>query len=155
MFLRTDPFRDIDRLSRRMFDELGRPSLMAMDAFRTDDEVVVEIDLPGIARDSIELTVEKNVLSVSAERSRAGADGVDRLLEERGHGTFRRRVFLGDALDADGVEADYVDGVLTVRVPLKAKELPRRIEVGSGASRPAVEATASERSEADTAADAA
>src|SRR5690625_5273090 len=102
MFLRTDPFRDLDRLSRRVFDDLDRPALMAMDSFRTADDVVVEIDLPGVDRDSIDLTVEKNVLSVSAERPRSGDDDVDRLLEERGHGVFRRRVFLGDALDSDG-----------------------------------------------------
>lgn len=142
MFLRTDPFRDLDRLTRQL-TEGDRLNLMAMDAYRTADEVLVEVDLPGVARDSIDITVEKNVLSVAAERERAGDDDVDRLVSERGHGSFRRRVFLGDALDTDGVEADYTDGVLRIRVPLKAKELPRRIAIGRS-EQPAVESTATE-----------
>ena len=148
MLLRTDPFRDLDRFTSQVFGGERSSSPMAIDAYRLGDEFVIEVDLPGVDRDSIDLTVEKNVLAISAKRDRAGADASERLITERAHGTFRRQLFLGDALDTEAVRADYDAGVLTVTVPVKAKAQPRRIDIaGLGAadtSAPELESSATE-----------
>lgn len=107
-----------------------------MDAYRRGDRFVVHFDVPGIDPGSVELTVEKNVLTVRAERARSGEDGVDWLASERPHGTFGRQLFLGDSLDADRIEASYDNGVLTVPVPLAEKEKARRVEITSGRPEP-------------------
>lgn len=138
MLLRMDPFRDLDRAFGPAFSSASRPAGIAADAYRLDDEFVIEFDLPGVEADSIELTVERNVLTVEARRSRGAIDGVQYLIGERGHGTFSRRLFLGDSLDTEAIAADYVDGVLTVRLPVSDRAKPRRIEVGAGRSEPAV-----------------
>jgi HSP20 family protein len=132
MLMRTDPFRDLDRLTQQVFGTAARPAAMPIDAYRSGDEFIVELDLPGVRPDSIDLTVEKNVLAVHAERRRDDTDGVELLVGERPHGTFSRQLFLGDSLDADAIQADYVDGVLTVRLPVAEKAKPRRVEVTTG-----------------------
>ena len=117
MLMRTDPFRDLDRLTQQVFGTATRPAAMPIDAYRRGEEFVVELDLPGVEPDSIDLTVEKNVLTVHAERGRDESEGVELLVGERPHGTFSRQLFLGESLDTDAIEADYVDGVLTLRLP--------------------------------------
>ena len=113
MLMRTDPFRDFDRLVQQVSGTPARPAAMPMDAYRNRDTFLVQFDLPGVGTDSIELTVEKNVLTVHAERSRpAGSDDVEMVAAERPQGTFSRQLFLGDTLDPDGIEADYQAGVL-------------------------------------------
>ena len=133
MLLRTDPFRDLDRVATQAFGSLGRQSAMPIDAYRLGDEFVVELDLPGVDADSIDLTVEKNVLSVHAERKKAGADATEMLIGERPHGTFRRQLFLGDALDTSRIDAAYRDGVLTITLPVAERAKPRRITVNGAA----------------------
>jgi len=133
MLLQNSPFRDFDSL----FDLATSGSrtagrAMPMDAYRRDDNVWVHIDLPGVAADSIDISVERNVLTVTAERSTARQEGDRFYLSERHSGTFRRQVNLGDGLDAETIEADYHDGVLTLRVPVAQKAKPRKIEVRSG-----------------------
>ena len=136
MLMRTDPFRDLDRLTQQVFGTATRPAAMPIDAYRRGEEFIVELDLPGVQPDSIDLTVEKNVLTVHAERRRDDAEGVELLVGERPQGTFSRQLFLGDTLDIDAIQADYVDGVLTLRLPVAEKAKPRRVEINAGQSSP-------------------
>ena len=134
MLMRTDPFRDLDRLTQQVFGTATRPAAMPIDAYRRGEEFIVELDLPGVQPDSIDLTVEKNVLTVHAERRRDETEGVELLVGERPHGTFSRQLFLGDTLDTDAIQADYVDGVLTLRLPVAERAKPRRVEINAGQS---------------------
>jgi HSP20 family protein len=129
MLMRTDPFRDLDRLTQQVLGTPTRPAAMPIDAFRIGDAFVVQFDLPGVDAASIDLTVEKNVLTVHAERARSGAEGVELLVAERPHGTFSRQLFMGDTLDTERIEAQYTDGVLTLRVPIAEKAKPRRVPI--------------------------
>jgi HSP20 family protein len=131
MLMRTDPFREFDRLTQQVLGTPTRPAAMPIDAFRKGDDFVVQFDLPGVDASSIELTVEKNVLSVHAERKRADDEGVELLVGERPHGTFSRQLFLGETLDTDRITADYADGVLTIRLPIAEKAKPRRVEINA------------------------
>src|SRR5947209_2956757 len=121
MLMRTDPFRELDRLTQQFFGANGttaRPALMPMDAYRSGNEYVVEFDLPGVAPDSIDLDVERNVLTVKAERTASYDEGAEVQVAERPRGTFSRQLFLGDTLDAENIKANYDAGVLTLRVPI-------------------------------------
>src|SRR4051812_3029449 len=129
MLMRTDPFRDLDRLSQRVFGTTAHPAAMPIDAYREGDQFVVQFDLPGVDAQSIELTVEKNVLTVHAQRQRSISPEGELLIDERPHGKFSRQLFLGDTLDADRLTADYSDGVLCVRIPVAERAKPRRIPV--------------------------
>ena len=129
MLMRTDPFRDLDRLTQQVFGTPTRPAAMPIDAFRSGEQFVVHFDLPGIDPASIDLTVEKNVLTVHAERRRADAEGVEMLLAERPHGTFSRQLFLGETLDTEAIDARYGDGVLTLRIPIAERAKPRRVPI--------------------------
>jgi HSP20 family protein len=130
MLMRTDPFRDLDRLTQQVFGTVARPAAMPMDAFRKGDTFYIKLDLPGSALDAIDLTVEQNVLTIHA--SRPGLDGdVDPLVAERPAGTFTRQVFLGDTLDADNIEADYTAGVLTLAIPVHEAAKPRKVSISS------------------------
>lgn len=128
MLMRTDPFRELDRLTQQMF---GRPSngvlVMPIDAYRKEDTFYVCFDLPGVDHESIDVTVEQNVLTVSARRSTV--DDVEWTVGERPTGSFSRQVFLGDTLDVDKLAADYSDGVLTIAIPVREAAKPRRIEI--------------------------
>jgi len=129
MLMRTDPFRELERL----FDDGRRtPRSFPMDAYRQGEEFVMAFDLPGLEADAIDLTVERNVLTVRAERQ-VRFDSADEIaVSERPQGVFTRQVFLGDTLDSDQLSADYTAGVLTLRVPVAESAKPRRIAVGHG-----------------------
>jgi len=129
MLMRTDPFRDFDRLTQQVFGTPTRPAAMPIDAYRMGDDFVVQFDLPGVDPASIDLTVEKNVLTVHAERQRAEDDSIELLVGERPHGSFSRQLFLGETLDTDRIAADYADGGLTIRLPIAEKAKPRRVEI--------------------------
>jgi HSP20 family protein len=132
MLMRTDPFRDLDRLlSQQAFGTAARPAPMPMDAYRTGHEFRVHLDLPGIDTDSIELTVEQNVLTVRAQRSSVMNGDVEMVVAERPTGTFTRQLFLGETLDADRITADYSAGVLTLTIPVREAAKPRRLEITS------------------------
>lgn len=138
MLMRTDPFRDFDRLAQRMFGTDGtvaRPAVMPMDAWRDGDTFVVEFDLPGIAPDSIDIDVERNVVTVKAERP-AREDDVEVVAAERPRGVFSRQLFLGDTLDANAIQAHYDAGVLTLRIPVAQQAKARKIEVSTTAKEP-------------------
>ena len=134
MLMRTDPFREFDRLAQVMGTP-ARPAAMPIDAYRKKDSFLVQFDLPGVDSEAIDLTVEKNVLTVHAERNRPEADGVEMLVAERPQGTFTRQLFLGETLDTDRIEAEYTDGVLTLRIPVAENAKPRKVEIGTTGSK--------------------
>ncbi len=143
MLLRTaDPFRDLDRLTQQIFGTTNRPAVMPMDAWREGDQFVIEFDLPGVSPDTIDLDVERNVLTVRAERVARNGDW-EMLASERPVGAFSRQLVLGDNLDLEKIEASYDTGVLRLRVPVAEKAKPRKIEVTAGSQdseRTAIEA---------------
>ncbi|GAA1792487.1 Hsp20/alpha crystallin family protein [Luedemannella flava] len=142
MLMRSDPFRELDRLAQQVFGATqpgtwSRPTVMPIDAYRAGDEFVVAFDLPGVADDAIEVDVERNVLTVRAERRPLDlGDGAEMQVGERPLGVFARQLFLSDALDADRIRATYDQGVLVVRIPVAEKAKPRKIAItGGGAPR--------------------
>lgn len=135
MLMRTDPFREFDRLAQQVLGSGGRPVAMAMDAYRSGDDFVVHFDLPGIDPETIELDVERNVLNVRAERRSPAPEGAELLVAERPTGSFTRQLFLGDTLDTEGIDASYDAGVLTLRIPVAEQAKPRRIQISGGRDR--------------------
>src|SRR4051794_8223335 len=143
MLMRTDPFRELDRIAQQVLGTTARPAAMPIDAYRKGDDFVVLFDLPGVETSSINLTVERNVLTVHAERSRPDDDDVEMLIGERPQGTFSRQLFLGETLDADRLSADYTDGVLRLHVPVREQAKPRRVDINIGSAKPSsIEANA-------------
>ncbi len=139
MLLRTtDPFRDLDRLAQQMLGTSGttnRPAVMPMDAWREGERFVIEFDLPGISRESLDIDVERNVLTVRAERVARNGDW-ERLASERPTGMFSRQLVLGDNLDLDHIEASYDAGVLRLIVPVAERAKPRKVSVSGLDSAP-------------------
>ena len=135
MLMRFDPFRDLDRFTQQL---PGPRQWMPMDAYRKDDHVYVHFDLPGVDPESIELTVERNALHVSAERSWYYADTVDVLASERPQGQVSRQLLLGENLDLDHLEANYDKGVLTLTIPVAESAKPRKVEVGTSEAKRAI-----------------
>lgn len=134
MLLRTaDPFRDLDRLTQQILGTTNRPAVMPMDAWREGDTFVIEFDLPGVARDSIDLDVERNVLTVRAERVSGNGDW-EMLANERPRGMFSRQLVLGDNLDLRNIKASYDNGVLRLLVPVAEKAKPHKIPVSTSTS---------------------
>lgn len=145
MLMRYDPFREFDRLAQEAFGTRVRPAVMPMDAYREDDQFVVHLDLPGVDPSAIDVTVEKNVLTVSAQRSWQPSENQDVVVSERPQGTFSRQLFLGEGLDTDRVEASYDAGVLTIRIPVAEQAKPRKIEIGTSGRAQAIEASSEEK----------
>ena len=131
MLMRFDPFRELDRLTQQAFGTSNRPASMPMDAYRDNDRFVVHFDLPGVDPSAIDISVERNVLLVTAERH-GDTEGQQFIASERPQGTFSRQLFLGETLDPDGVEASYNGGVLTLTIPIADQAKPRKIDVTSG-----------------------
>ena len=134
MLMRTDPFRDLDRLTGAMFGTAARPTALPMDAYRENGAFVVQMEIPGVDPESIDLTVEQNVLTVHAERQPSYDNEVERIAAERTYGTFSRQLFLGDTLDTDKLSASYDAGVLTIRIPVAEQAKPRKISISSTGS---------------------
>jgi HSP20 family protein len=136
MLMRTDPFRELDRLTQQVFGPTAgtwsRPTAMPMDAYRAGDKFVVMFDLPGVDPDAIELDVERNVLTVKAERRPVvTGEHVEMQVAERPLGVFSRQLFLGDTLDTDRIDAGYDAGVLTLRIPIAERAKPRKISISN------------------------
>ena len=128
VLMRTDPFRELDRLSQQLLGTAARPTLMPMDAWRDADTFVVEFDLPGVDADSIDLDVERNVLTVRADRPMQ--EGTSELVAaERPRGVFSRQLILGDNLDLEKISAAYADGVLRLTIPVAERAKPRKISI--------------------------
>ena len=140
MLMRFDPFRELDRLAQAPWGN-SRP-VMPMDAYRRNGDFVVHFDLPGIDPATIDLTVEKNVLTVTAERHLTRQEGDEITVSERPQGRFSRQLFLGDSLDPDGIAANYDQGVLTLHIPVAERAKPRKVEISAGTA-DAVEVTTS------------
>ena len=132
MLLQYDPFRELDRLAQQAFGTSSRPSMMPLDAWKDGDDFVVELDLPGIDPDKVDIDVERNVLTVRAERMTRIPDSAEAVAAERPWGSFSRQLVLGDALDTDRVTADYEAGVLKLRIPVAEKAKPRKVQIGRG-----------------------
>ncbi|GAA2157766.1 molecular chaperone Hsp18 [Pedococcus bigeumensis] len=130
MLMRTDPFRELDRLTQQAFGTLARPSTMLMDAWRDGDVFHVEFDLPGVSQDSIDIDVERNVVTVKAERPDRASDA-ELIAAERPRGVFSRQLVLGDNLDTERIQASYDAGVLTLQIPVADHAKPRKIEISS------------------------
>ena len=135
MVMRFDPFRELDRLNQEAWGVSQRRSGgMPMDAYRQGDTFFIHFDLPGVDPSTIDLTVEKNVLTVRAERQFrwGGRDGdVEVLVSERPQGSYSRQLFLGETLDAERISASYEQGVLTATIPVADAAKPRRVQVSA------------------------
>ncbi|MFD9124726.1 Hsp20/alpha crystallin family protein [Kitasatospora sp. NPDC059571] len=144
MLLRTDPFRELDRLTQQFINTTGtwsRPTPMPMDAYRAGDEYVICFDLPGVDPEAIDIDVERNMVTVKAERRpRQEGEGVKWELSERPLGVFSRQVMLSDTLDPAGITADYDAGVLTLKIPVAEKAKPRKVAISHSASRKQIRA---------------
>lgn len=134
MLMRTDPFRELDRLTQQVLGAPGRPAAMPMDAFRDGDTFVVELDLPGVDPKTIDLDVERNVLTVRAERRSSAGEDTEILIAERPTGSFSRQMFLGETLDTERIDASYDAGVLRLRIPIAEQAKPRKIAISRGDS---------------------
>ena len=130
MLMRFDPFRELDRLTQAPW--AGSRPVMPMDAYRRNGDFVVHFDLPGVDPGTIDLTVEKNVLTVTAERHFARKEGDEITVSERPQGRFNRQLFLGESLDAEKITANYDQGVLTLHIPVAEKAKPRKVEISAG-----------------------
>ncbi|MBB0245330.1 Hsp20/alpha crystallin family protein [Streptomyces alkaliphilus] len=136
MLMRTDPLREFDKLAQQLLGTATRPAAMPLDAYRTGDTFTVEFDLPGVTPESIDIDIERNVLTVTAERAPSLPEGAESVLAERSRGTFSRQLFLGDSLDTDRIEARYDTGVLTLRIPVAERAKPRKVMVSGGSEEP-------------------
>lgn len=139
MLMRTDPFRDFDRLAQQVLGTTARPAVMPMDAWREGDRFIVEFDLPGVDTNSLNLDVERNVLTVHAQRPELDPDR-EMVSAERARGVFSRQLFLSETLDTDAIEANYSGGVLRLTIPVAEKAKPRRIEITSKTDKTAINA---------------
>lgn len=142
MLIRFDQFRDLDRLAQQVWGGVTQPAAMPMDAYRQGEAFVVHFDLPGVSPESVELTVDKNVLTVSARRDWQPSEDTEVLVRERPRGTFSRQLLLGESLDTEHIQASYTNGVLTVTIPVAEQAKPRRVQISSGSRPEAVPASA-------------
>jgi HSP20 family protein len=144
MLMRTDPFRELDRFAQQVLGTAARPAVMPMDAWREGEEFVVEFDLPGIDADSLDIDIERNVVTVRAERPAVDPNR-EMLATERPRGVFSRQLVLGENLDTEKIEASYREGVLSLRIPVAERAKPRKIAVGRSDARQAIDDNTSQR----------
>ncbi len=133
MLMRTDPFRELDRFAQQALGTAARPAVMPMDAWREGEKFVVEFDLPGIDADSLDIDIERNVVTVRAQRPAVDPNR-EMLATERPRGVFSRQLVLGDNLDTEKIEASYREGVLSLHIPVAERAKPRKIAVGRGSA---------------------
>ena len=142
MLMRFDPFREMDRIAQMASEAAQTPRSFPLDAYRRGDEFIVQFDLPGVDASSIELTVERNVLTVKGERRFARQEGDEIIAAERPQGIFTRQLFLGDTLDGERISAAYHDGVLTLDIPIAEQAKPHKIEIRSDGQRQEIDTQA-------------
>ncbi len=133
MAMNFDPFRELDRLTGSLFEQRG-PRLMPMDLYREGDHYVLAADLPGIDPGSVDIDVDGQLLTIRAERTLRGVDGVKWLARERQAGSFLRQLSLGTGIDTEHIAASYENGVLSVTIPVSERAKPRKVEVSTGAT---------------------
>jgi HSP20 family protein len=129
-----DPFRQMDRLTNQLLSGTRTPMGMPMDVWQTDDGFHVCLDLPGVDPDNVDITTERNILTIKAERRAEYQQGENILVAERPQGTFTRQLQLGDTVDADNIRASYADGVLHLDLPMTQAAQPRRVQVRTDSS---------------------
>jgi HSP20 family protein len=134
--IRFDPFQDFDRLTRQMLGTGRGPRSMPMEAYRRGDQFFIHLDLPGVNPDDVDLTVERNVLSIRAERRSFWQEGDDVVVDETPQGTFSRQLFVGDNLDAGRLEASFDQGVLTLTIPVAEQAKPRKVQIAAESRQP-------------------
>ena len=135
-----DPFTQFERQFSRLAQRTGSSAGMPMDGVRRDGEVELRFDLPGVDPASVDATVDRGVLTVSAKRDAEYTEDDKLFIRERATGSFTRRVYLSDDLDASAVQASFRDGVLSVRIPVAEKAQPRKIEIQRTQQAPATDA---------------
>jgi HSP20 family protein len=140
MLMRFDPFREMDRIAQMASEAAQTPRSFPLDAYRRGEEFIVQFDLPGVDASSIDLTVERNVLTVKGERRFARQEGDEIIAAERPQGMFTRQLFLGDTLDGERISADYRDGVLTLMIPISERAKPRKVEISTQGGSQTIEA---------------
>jgi HSP20 family protein len=133
--MRFDPFRDFDRLTEQLLGARGVRS-MPMEAYRRGDQFLIHLDLPGVSPDDVDLTLERNVVAIRAERRSPRQEGDEVLIDERPQGTFTRQLFLGENLDAERLNASYELGVLTITIPVAEQAKPRRVQIAAESREP-------------------
>ena len=142
MLMRSEPFTEVNRLAQQLFGTQltgtwSRPTAMPVDSYRNGDEFVIAFDLPGVDRNAIDIDVERNVLTVRAERRPVDlGEQAEAQLAERPLGVFSRQLFLGDALDSEHIDATYDNGVLLLRIPIAERAKPRKVAVTGRQSAP-------------------
>ena len=129
MLVRTDPFGELDRMAAQLLGTTARPAVMPMDAWREGEHFIVEFDLPAVKLDSVDIDVERNVVTVRAERHAPTGPNTEMIASERPRGVFSRQVILGDSLDTEHIQASYESGVLRLTIPVMEKAKPRKIEI--------------------------
>ncbi len=140
MLMRFDPFREMDRIAQMATEAAQAPRSFPLDAYRRGDQFLVHFDLPGVDASSIDLTVERNVLTVKAERRYERQPGDEIVVSERPQGVFTRQLFLGDTLDGQAISADYQDGVLTLTIPVAEQAKPRKVQISTQGEPQTIEA---------------
>jgi HSP20 family protein len=139
LLVRSEPYRDFDRLFQQLMGDSSRRVTsvgIPMDAYRKQDQFLLQFDVPGVDSESIELTVDNNTLTVKAERQAPVlAEGIEALVAERPHGVFTRQILLGDNLDTSKIDAQFSDGVLTLSIPVAEEAKPRRIDIRHDSSK--------------------
>ena len=136
--MRFDPFRELDRVTEQVFGGARTRSTMPIEAYRRGDEVFVHVDLPGVDPSAVDVTVERNVVTIRATRRPLHGDDDELIINERSQGEFSRQFFLGDNLDMNGLEASVDRGVLTLRIPVSEESKPRRVEISGSSEQPRV-----------------
>jgi HSP20 family protein len=131
MAISFDPFRELEELRQQLVSGGRTPRSFPMDAYRRGDEFFVHLDLPGVNPDSIDVTVEGQTLTVTAERRFEQREGDQLIVSERPQGRFSRQLRLGASIDSDNIRASYEGGVLTLSLPVAARAKPRRVEIRS------------------------
>jgi len=124
-----DPFRQMDRLTSQLLSGTRTPLGMPMDVWQAGDGFHVSLDLPGVDPDSVDITTERNMLTITAERRAEYQEGQNVLIAERTQGTFTRQLQLGDTVDTENIQASYGDGVLHLTIPITQAAQPRRVQV--------------------------
>lgn len=149
MLMRFDPFREMDRIAQMASEASQTPRSFPLDAYRRGDEFIVQFDLPGVDASSVDLTIERNVLTVKGERRFTRQEGDEIIAAERPQGTFTRQLFLGETLDGERINAEYHDGVLTLTIPVSERAKPRKVEISTQGRPQTIEAQGNggERSE--------
>jgi HSP20 family protein len=141
MLVRFDPLRELDRMAGE-FSRPAPPWQMPMDAYRRGDAFVLNLDVPGVDPDTIDVTVEQNTLTVTGERTWSRAEGDEVVVAERPQGTFSRQLLLGDSLDTDRIAARYDRGVLSITLPVAEQSKARKVEIAHGSEPQVIDATA-------------